>query len=475
MLLRSLPLVLATVSSSAPAAARQSAPDPVPSILEDGGVPWLADRALGTPPWLSVSGSVQTRFESMSNRLRRGETGSNQGFFNRVLTEFTLRDRFFELNAELIDARIFGEPDDATPTTGQVDTADLLQGYVAGTFTDAFESADELRVLAGRHTIDLGSRRLIARNIYRNTINAFTGVNALWSGSDGMEVGAFATLPVYRRPENGEFERLDDGDPEFDVEEPSVRFWGLHAHRPDTFLGGALEAYYLGLFEADAPGLQTRDRRLATFGARLHRAPARGAVHYELETAWQAGHSKLSSAPTATEELAHRAYMHVAHVGYTFDHDTRPRLEALFEMTSGDRDPGDGNNERFDALYGAPRGDLGPTGLFRAIARVNLVSPGLRFVMRPVPEVEVLLMQRFNYLASDRDAWSTGYQDPTGRSGSHIGNLSELRVRYDIVPKGLRFEVGAAYHAAGSFAETAPDAVSPNDALFGYVQTTFWF
>ncbi|MEC8495784.1 MAG: alginate export family protein, partial [Planctomycetota bacterium] len=227
--------------------------------------------------------------------------------------------------------------------------------------------------------------------------------------------------------------------------------------------------------EADAPGLQTRDRRLATFGARLHRAPARGEFHYELETAWQTGGSKLSSAPTATDELTHQAYMHVAHVGYTFDHDTKPRLEALFEMTSGDRDPGDGRNERFDALYGAPRGDLGPTGLFRAIARVNLVSPGVRLVMRPVPEVEVLLMQRFNYLASDRDAWSNGYQDPTGRSGSHIGNLSELRVRYDIVPKGLRFEVGAAYHAAGTFAETAPDAMSPNDALFGYVQTTFWF
>ena len=125
MLLRSLPLVLATLAVSAPAAGRQSAPGAAPSVIE-GGVPWIADRALGTPRWLSVSGSVQTRFESMSNRLRRGETGSNQGFFNRVLTEFTLRDRFLELNAELIDARIFGEPDDATPTTGQVDTVDLL-------------------------------------------------------------------------------------------------------------------------------------------------------------------------------------------------------------------------------------------------------------------------------------------------------------------------------------------------------------
>lgn len=475
MTLRPLPILAAAVALAAPAAARQDTPSPAPLVVQDGGVPWLADRALGTPPWFSVSGSIQTRFESMSNRLRRGERGSNQGLFNRVLTEFNLRGRFLEVNAELIDARLFGEPDDATPTNGQVDTLDLLQGYVAGTFTDAFEDGDRLRVLAGRHTIDLGSRRLIARNIYRNTINAFTGVNANWTGTDGTEVGAFATLPVARKPENGEFQRLDDGDTEFDVEEPTVRFWGLHARRPDVLMGGDLEAYYLGLFEADAPDLETRDRRLATFGARLFRRPTRGEMHYEFETAWQTGHSKQSSAPTATEELAHQAYMHVASVGYTFDHDTSPRVEALFEMTSGDRDPNDGNNERFDALFGAPRADFGPTGLFRPVARVNLVSPGVRFVMRPVPEVELMLLQRFNYLASDRDAWSNGFQDPAGRSGSHIGNLSELRLRYDVVPKGLRLEVGAAYHAAGTFAETAPDAASPNDALFGYVQTTLWF
>lgn len=442
---------------------------------QDDPGPWRANDALGTPPWFSFSGSIQSRYESMSNRLRRGETGSNQGFFNRVLAEFTVRDRFLELNAELIDARIFGEPDDARITTGQVATVDLLQGYVAGTFSDAFKSGDTLRVLAGRHTMDYGSRRLIARNIYRNTVNAFTGVNALWTGTDGSTVRAFATLPVSRLPGNSDIPALDRGDIEFDQEEPSRRFWGVAAIFQDAFMGGSFEPYYLGLWEADAGELETRDRRLATFGARLRKPPTPGEGHFEFETAWQTGHSKLSSSPAATTDLAHQAYLHIASVGYTFDTETRPRIEALFEMSSGDRDPTDNNNERFDALFGAPRGDFGPTGLFRPVARANLVSPGLRFVMRPVPELELLLMQRFSYLASDRDAWTNGFQDPAGRSGSHVGNLTELRLRYDVVPKGVRLEFGAAYHAAGTFAETAPGTSSPNDALFGYVQTTFWF
>ena len=284
-------------------------------------------------------------------------------------------------------------------------------------------------------------------------------MNANWTGTDGTEVGA-ATLPV-ARVEHGEFQRLDDGDTEFDVEEPTVRFWGLHARRPDVLLGGDLEAYYLGLFEADAPDLETRDRRLATFGARLFRRPTRGEMHYEFETAWQTGHSKLSSAPAATEELAHQAYMHVASVGYTFDHDTSPRVEALFEMTSGDRDPNDGNNERFDALF-ARRGrtSVRPASPPRRPGEPGL--PGGPDAARP--EVELMLLQRFNYL--DRDAWSNGFQDPAGRSGSHIGNLSELRLRYDVDRRGCASR-WAAYHAAGTFAETAPDAASPNDAPSG--------
>ena len=424
------------------------------------------------PPRFEVSGSIQTRIESLNERMRRGESGSNQGLFNRVLVEFTARDTFTEWTAEVMDARVVGEPDDATTTTGQVNTFELLQGYFAAQFTDTFIADDELRVQLGRHTMNVGSRRLVARNVFRNTINAFTGVNAQWSNKAGVYGRAFFTLPVQREPGNGDVRALRDGDVEFDRERASARFAGGVLGAPDVLLGGGLEGYAFELQEHDSKGFTTRERHLTTLGARWFRPPTRGGLNFEFESAFQFGSSKQNP---ASNTLDHDAYLHHATIGYTFDQSTRPRLEAIFDIASGDVNPADGENNRFDSLFGVPRQDFGPTGLFRAIARSNLVSPGLRLWFSPAPRWNVMLVQRFNYLASDRDAWTNGYVDPAGSSGSHIGNLSEMRVRYDVPDTTLRVEVGAAYHAAGTFAETAPGSVSPNDALFGYVQTTLTF
>ncbi len=43
----------------------------------------------------------------------------------------------------------------------------------------------------------------------------------------------------------------------------------------------------------------------------------------------------------------------------------------------------------------------------------------------------LMLATRFNYLASDRDAWTNGLVDPTGNTGSHLGDMTEMRLRYD--------------------------------------------
>ena len=83
---------------------------------------------------------------------------------------------------------------------------------------------------------------------------------------------------------------------------------------------------------------------------------------------------------------------------------------------------------------------------------------------------------RANFLESDRDAWTTtGIQDPTGSSGDHIGDLSEIRFRYDLIPETSQLEFGVAYHSAGSFAKNASTGAGGRDALFGYVQTTIRF
>lgn len=426
------------------------------------------------PPWLHVSGSFVSRVESLDERLRIGETGSNGGLFTRALVEITAKDSFTEATLELMDARLTAEPADARPTTGQVNTVDIVQAYFAATGTDAFTPGDELRVLAGRHTFDLGGRRLVARPIYRNTLNSFTGLNATWTGPSGRYARAFYTLPVQRLPGNGDRARLLDGTIRSDEERVDTRFFGAVYGEPIGPLDSTLELTWLALHEQDAPDSPTANRRLHTFEARFVRPARPGGWSWELDSALQIGSSRASAA--AAERLDHQAYLHHATLGYTFDRDWSPRIDALFDMASGDRAPGDGENNRFDSLFGIPRQDFGPTGTFRAIARTNLVSPGLRITVKPTPRLGLVLMQRFNYLASDRDAWSNGYVDPSGQSGSHIGNLTELVAQYDVSrDRSVRLELGAAFHDAGSFAERTVEPGTEADALFGYAQISFWF
>ena len=67
-------------------------------------------------------------------------------------------------------------------------------------------------VQLGRLTMDLGSRRLVARNRFRNNTNAFTGVDWKWQSELGWDFRAFYVLPVQRLP--SERERLFDNDVE---------------------------------------------------------------------------------------------------------------------------------------------------------------------------------------------------------------------------------------------------------------------
>ncbi|MEC8512705.1 MAG: alginate export family protein [Planctomycetota bacterium] len=434
--------------------------------------PWRLSEALGTPDWFEIKGTLRHRYEAFDEQFRASGGGENHAFVHRALVEMTVRDEFLSATAELEDSRVYSGVSNAPMNTGIVNTVELLQGYVAGDFTDAFEDADELRVQLGRHTMDVGSRRLVARNRFRNTINAFNGVNAQWRSRSGVEARAFYTLPVQRLPRSAS--ELYDGDVRFDEERSSVRFWGGHALFPQVAAEMDAEFYLFGIDESDADGLNTRDRDLITFGTRWQKPRAAGDFFWELESVFQTGESRSSSG--SNQDLDHDASFHHVSLGYAFEDENKSRVEALFDYASGDDDPNDGENNRFDTLFGARRFEFGPTGIFGAFARSNLVSPGIRFVTKPAKDWELMLTHRFHRLASDRDAWTTsGLVDPTGNSGDDLGTLSEFRVRYDIAPKSLRLEFGMAYLSAGSFIENAPNATTQGDTLYGYVQTNFTF
>jgi hypothetical protein len=103
--------------------------------------------------------------------------------------------------AELMDSRQYLSDSGSAIDTTQVNAVDLLQAHVRWNAGPLFTGGTH-RIQIGRETLDLGNRRLVARNAYRNTINAFTGVDWLWTSDGGGSIRSFAFLPVQRLPDD---------------------------------------------------------------------------------------------------------------------------------------------------------------------------------------------------------------------------------------------------------------------------------
>jgi len=444
------------------------------SSVAAGDKPWRLSDALQTPDWLSLGGSHRTRFETLDGQFRAGRNGGDQVLVFRTTLRGELRLEDLRLRVELADSRAT-LADVGTPlSTGIVNTLELLQAYVSLTTDDLFADGATSVLTAGRVTMDVGSRRLVARNRFRDTINSFTGVDWKWTGADLRHARAFVTLPVDRRPKR--FAALIDNQWSFDRESTDVMFWGLFYQPPKLSWGDDGEIYVFGLHERDSARRATRNRQLLTPGLRFRRPAKAGAFDYEIESVFQFGNSRASTAATDTTDLDHFAHFQHVEAGYTFDAGWSPRVAAQFDYASGDRDPNDGDNEHFDTLFGARRFDFGPTGIYGPFARANLISPGLRLQLKPRSDTSIMFAHRAYWLASDRDAWTTsGVRDATGATSGYLGQQAEVRLRWDLVPGNLQFEAGAAHLFDGSFMKNAPNATRQGDATYAYIQLALSF
>lgn len=442
---------------------------------KDAG-PWRLSNATGLPDWLDISGTQRTRYETLDGQFRVGRSGGDQMLAFRTTLRLEAKSECFSLVGEMIDSRQ-ELADSGTPATvliTSVNTVELLQGYAAVRFDDLFldDSRSELRF--GRQTMDVGSRRLVARNEFRNTINAFTGLQYQWELKDGPTIRSFYVLPVIPRPLDPA--SLLDNDIQFDDESFDLQFWGLHAQWPKLLWGATGEVYVFGLHEDDSADLPTRNRQLYTPGLRLSRKPAKRTWDFDFESVTQFGTTRNSIAAADTADLDHFAWFGHAEVGYTFDAAWSPRVALLYDYASGDDSPTDDDSNRFDTLFGARRFEHGPTGIYGAFARANIQSPGLRFTAKPVKPLELMTTYRPYWLASDTDAWTTsGLRDPAGNSGSFVGHQLEARVRWDMLPGNVRVEAGGAYLFAGEFINNAPNATGQGDTAYGYLSLEITF
>ena len=106
---------------------------------------------------------------------------------------------------------------------------------------------------------------------------------------------------------------------------------------------------------------------------RLFKPEAKATFDYEIESAYQFGRSALRP---GSPPLTTFAYFQHAEVGYTFDHSWTPSIRFKYDYASGDSDPNDNKNGRFNTLFGVGNTDLTHSGIWGLFKRSNLSSPG---------------------------------------------------------------------------------------------------
>ena len=441
-----------------------------PALAQGKPSPWSVAEALDAPEGLTVSGSVRLRYEAIDGQPRPGLNDRDDLISLRTTLFGEYRKGPIRLGAELYDSRVWEDDAGSPAGTSEVNTVELVQAYVAADFDSPFAKG-KAGVQAGRFTVNLGSRRLVAADDYRNTTNGYTGVRfdaALPAGAKGT---AIWVMPQVRLPDDAA--SLRDSQVEWDRESDDLVLWGGVVSRPNTIGAAMVEGSYFHFEEQDAAGRPTRDRSLDTVSLRLIRDPAPGKLDYEVEVIGQTGEISASLSPVAPTLDVEAGFLH-ADLGYSFDHGWKPRLSAEFDYASGD--DGKASYGRFDTLFGMRRADLAPSGIYNAVGRANIVATGLRLEATPSKRWDVFVAYRGLWLASASDSFSTtGVRDASGGSGRYAGQQLEGRLRYWLVQDGLRLEVNALWLDKGRFLEDAPNAPRNGDTAYASVNLTALF
>lgn len=405
----------------------------------------------------NFSGSVRLRYENVDGQVRPNFNGQDDLISVRTILAAERVQGPLRLMAEVYDSRVYAA-DARTPiSTNEVNTLELVQAFAELSLDS--ESLGKVKLQAGRFMLNLGSRRLVAADDYRNTTNGYTGLRADFAPA-GVKTTLIYVMPQVRRPDD--IQALLDNKQYPDTESTDLVLWGGMAAKPKAIGDATLEAVYYHLEERDAPGRPTRDRSLDTFGARLIRDPAPGKWDYEFEAYGQTGTVSSSTAATAAELDVRAGFFH-ADVGYTASSAWAPRLSAEFDYVSGDDDGA--RYGRFDTLFGMRRADFGPSGIYAAIGRANMITPAVRLEVEPNERLDAFVAYRPMWLASKTDSFSTtSVRDANGRSGRFAGHQLEGRVRYWAVPDLIRLEANAVWLAKGDFLTEAPNAPQTGDS-----------
>ncbi len=411
---------------------------------------------LQLPNWLDLGLEHRTRFEAYDHPWRSTQPlgRTDPQIQQRSRMRLGLNGGPFKLLFEGQDARVHLDDKDSFVNTGIKNEMDILQAFVSVSLENVFNTGLRTDLHFGRLTMDVGSRRLIARNLFRNTTNAFDGFHWQLAHDHLWRTRAFLVQPVLIDPTQ--------------LDEHSKRnvFWGTYVEM-NHLSWLRFSAYYFGLNDQRSSIISSQ-RTFSTFGLRLHKTPVSNQLDYELETVWQTG--KRGD----TDHFAHFQHLNL---GYTFNLLWSPRLVIHYDYASGDRNPNDSRDSAFDTLFGARRFEYMPTGNFGSFFRTNISSPGWRVIVTPTKGWKFQVKHRIWYLATSRGAFgNNGLRDSTGESGTFLGHDVEVTAQWNM-NENVSFDAGYDHWFKGSYFDRLPARAGlppggEKDTDYFYILTT---
>lgn len=388
----------------------------------------------------SADSEIRIRYESVSAQPDSSDM-RDAVFTTRLNSKVKIAAKHLAFTLELADSRIFDYSENTPIGTDDVNVLEPIEESL--TWSRFFLPLNtELVAKIGRFPMDIGTRRTVARNRFRNTVNTFDGAKIQLTLANWHTV-MFYTFPVQRLPEVSSFTNLNTV--KMDSSSSARKFFGVHTAR--SFEGLQTEAYFYKDTEAD-----TKISRF-TFGHASH-IEWLDLLAFDYELIFQTGTTDL--------KRSIRAYFN--HFAVT-ERKSKFKISAFLDIASGD-DPSTDTVEAFNTLFGARRFEYGPTGIFGLFARQNTVSPGISSTI-DVHNVKVTLQYRRFFLNKRGASGRLNFSDAHG--GEKIADLIELRAKGELF-NGLHY--GAGY----AFANLSRKLVNGDSALnYFYLQTTLMF
>lgn len=429
-----------------------------------------AAQPAGGSDRFTFSGVQRSRYETIDEQFGGGLSGADHVLALQTSLIFDYQLPKVQLYGEILDSRGLLNDEQSSVGTFLVNTLEPVQAYAAFTLPAGDGAKSTLRI--GKVTLDIGKRRLISRNRFRNTLSTFTGLDWQWQGADGRNARAIYLEPMRILP--ARFDELLDNELELDRGQRDAVVWGGFYQFPKGTAGDTVEVYGYDFDSADlrADASNYFDD-LWSIGTRVFRPAAKGKWNYEVEAVSQTGDSGGTVAGVQRRDLDHRAHLLHAELGYQFDTAWAPNLVFRFDDASGDENPLDGRNERFNTLFGDRRFELTTTGIYGPFNRSNLRGPGLRLTATPTPRLQTMLHYGSFQLAAERDAWvGVGARDTTGGAGDSLGRQLEASVTWNAIADRLTLEGGLEHLWFGRFAEQTGVAVNGDPTYLYFAATT---